>query len=392
MKKIIYTLSLLSTVGLMASCSHDDDNYIPGEELAENVYAGSTLTLTYSGEEVFGKKVEFQPSGDAQANIIISGCDFDLSELVDGLTDDLGNTRIQTCGVIPGSVRTSIEVELKGDEDYCYFNGQSNNDYCTFTYSGVVTADKMTLEIKNVELDDHSISGTWTLPEFNNDIYNVTRLVWESSKQVDILPGFPLPINSILGMMVAMPVVDNMNIPQWLDKNLNTITLGKDGNITVNYLDENGNFVESPKNIAQYILVGGKMYVFLNPQGIIAARNNEATRSEEVDSVIDQLIGQLLPMSTNGIPVSYGPVVDSEGNVVEGSSLSLYLDDETLLPLMRTIAPLLRDKDFVTSLVSFAENDPNFSAMAPFIPGICSSFFDIIGSTTRIEIGVNFIR
>lgn len=396
MKKLIYSLSVLLSLSWLASCSSDKDDSpqeMPGESLTERTYNQADLQITYNGEALLGKEVKFVPAS-GKATLTLTGEKFNLSAITEGVDLDLNLPEVTTCGVLPGSPVVTLTVDLSGSSEKCDFSGAGETDFCTFSYSGSVSNDLFAIDLKEVTLKDKSFVGTWTVPALDDNVYNVARLVWNSEKQLELFPGFGLPMSSVLGMIFVLPVQDGQNVAQLFANNLKSVTFGEDGNITANYLMTTGSaagtFVDSPKNIAQYVVANNKILLFLNPQAIAAFEAAAKTRAADIQSILTQLLTNVAPMFANGLPLSYGARLDENGEEVNDPTVkSLYLDTEVLLPILKAVSPLFQDKDFVNLIVSMVGSDPAFESMAPMIEGLLSSFPEIIDTTSRIEIGVN---
>ena len=77
----------------------------------------------------------------------------------------------------------------------------------------------------------------------------------------------------------------------------------------------------------------------------------------------------------------------------EGNALSVYMDTDLLLPLLKTnVLPLLRDEELVKQLVDMVASDPDMGMFAPMLPPMIASMGDVIEGTTKIEVGLNFTK
>lgn len=168
---------------------------------------------------------------------------------------------------------------------------------------------------------------------------------------------------------------------------LQDVTFMEDGNIVATYKDAaNGGteWTKSPVNLAQYVVENdNQMKVFLNPVAIMAAVNNTG-RAVDMNAIIQQAIGALYPLLVNGVPVAFEQTDDA---------LSVYLNTELLLPLLKTlVVPLLSDEEVVNMLMELMAKDPDFGSMAGMAGPMLEAFPEIIESTTKVEIGLNFVR
>ncbi len=81
---------------------------------------------------------------------------------------------------------------------------------------------------------------------------------------------------------------------------------------------------------------------------------------------------------------------DADGNIEENpDAVSFYLGTETLLPILKVVSPVFADQDMIDLIVGIASQDPNMGAMAGMLPGILQALPDVIGTTSRIELGIN---
>ena len=71
------------------------------------------------------------------------------------------------------------------------------------------------------------------------------------------------------------------------------------------------------------------------------------------------------------------------------TSLQLYLNTETLLPLLQgVIVPLLEDPIIQASIIEKISANPSLSGYLPVIKALVAAFPQLL-STTRIELGIN---
>jgi len=402
-------LATLCSIALFTACSSDDPA-TPGQDLEQKTYTGTDgLQLTFNGEAMIGKTATFVPGVDGNATITLEGEAINIADLIGNINSSKSNAAsingIPTCGVLPGTPSVNIQVKLEGNEDNCTFNGSSETTYCTFDYAGSISNDKLALSLSNVKLKDTSIAGTWKLPSINEDeTSNVARVVWESSKGLDLFgagPEYEMPIGTVALLMVSMPIIDGATIPELLTSVLKEVTFGTDGNVTAKYCSAPGTpELTSPINIAQYVIKDSKtLLLFINPQAVIANTLMNANKSRDIDveAIISGLMTNVVPMITNGIPVEYGVpvIIDYEGTKpvfkpdTESTATSFFLNTNTLLPILKTVAPIFNDEDVINSIIEAAASNPDFGSMAPMLKVILKSVPEIVNGTTRIEIGIN---
>lgn len=391
-----YLFAVICSVALFTSCSDDDDEKMVNP-VPQTTFTGENgLQLTYNGAPMPGKKVTFTPDAtNAQKATLRLEGEFDLNGILGKAKSAAAREDVSmptAPGVLPGSPVVTLPVDLTINGDQCSFAGTSETDYCTFSYKGEVSAGAMELDLSEVKLKNAKLAGmTWKLEPYDETNPNETDpiyLVWEAEKKV---LGF-MPIESVLKIALRMDLIaagaDNkISATDMLGTVLQDVTFMEDGNIVATYKDAaNGGteWTKSPVNLAQYVVENdNQMKVFLNPAAIIAAVNN-AGRAVDVQAVIQQAIQMLYPMLVNGVPVAFGQTDDA---------LSVYLNTELLLPLLKTlVVPLLSDEEVVAMLVELMKKDPDFGKMAGLAEPTLKAFPEIIESTTKVEIGLNFVK
>ena len=391
-----YLFAVICSVALFTSCSDDDDEKMVNP-VPQTTFTGENgLQLTYNGAPMPGKKVTFTPDAtNAQKATLRLEGEFDLNGILGKAKSAAAREDVSmptAPGVLPGSPVVTLPVDLTINGDQCSFAGTSETDYCTFSYKGEVSAGAMELDLSEVKLKNANLAGmTWKLKPYDETNPNETDpiyLVWEAEKKV---LGF-MPIESVLKIALRMDLIaagaDNkISATDMLGTVLQDVTFMEDGNIVATYKDAaNGGteWTKSPVNLAQYVVENdNQMKVFLNPAAIIAAVNN-AGRAVDVQAVIQQAIQILYPMLVNGVPVAFEQTEDA---------LSVYLNTELLLPLLKTlVVPLLSDEEVVAMLVELMKKDPDFGEMAGLAEPMLKAFPEIIESTTKVEIGLNFVK
>lgn len=390
-KNLFYLFALICSMSLFTACSDDDDDKVVCPVPQTEFTVATGLNLTYNGGTMLGKKVTFTPdaSDATKATLVLAG-NLDLSGI---LTREAASGSFGA-GVFPGSPVVTLPVTLNIQGDECSFSGTSETDYFTFDYAGKVTASSLKLDLTNVALKNSALSGTTWVPTPLNSDYTEEpiHLIWESNKNVEVMPGWGLPIQTILTLALRMPLIDaggddKVNVEDMLCSVLHDITLGADGNISASYVDaaQGGtSVVKTPANVAQYVVLSDtQMKVYLNLDAIIAnvKRLGSSTKAIDMSEILSQAVTSLLPLVTDGVPLTY------EKN--EGK-LKAYLNTDLLLPLMKNIvAPLFSDEEFVNMLIEAMKADPDFGSMAGMAEGMLKGLPEIINETTRLEVGLN---
>lgn len=207
-------------------------------------------------------------------------------------------------------------------------------------------------------------------------------------------------VGVVAGVMFIMPMLspdENGNptksIADMLCEVLESVTFGEDGFITARYADSENDFTmtDAPKGVAQYVVTDDNtIRVYLNPANIIASAMTLArsSRSFDVSSLIETLMTNVVPMLSNGVPVHFSPALDASG-ATDDSKTSFYLGTETLLPILKAVAPLFEDEDIIKAIVEAAAQSPSMSGMASTLEGILRSLPGVINTTSVVEIGIN---
>lgn len=422
MKKSLLLFAWVLCLGMFTACSDSDDPVIPGEGLLAKTYTSADgLTISVNGNAVVGKTAAFAPGTDGNANITLAGENFNIGELIGSLMPgraEAAGLEIPTTGVLPGSPSVTIPVTLIGDINDCTFEGTSETEYCTFAYSGRVSEAAMDIKLTDVKLKNKTLAGSkWTVPTyaFDNETYEWTgtqnvRIVWESSRGIDIMgtgdPEYETPVSGLLGLMLMMNIIENPTDPDgekltvysMMNVILKEVSFGEDGNVSATYLDlKTGKTMQSPAGLASYVMTDdNNLRLFLNPQAIVANTVNAAKsgRALDISTVVEGLLGNVVPMVSNGVPVKIGQAVDNmAGTVYEDPAVkSFYLGTETLLPIVKAVGPVIADPDVVQQIVDAASQDPDMGSMAPMLEGILKSLPAVIEGTTKIEVGINLVK
>ena len=390
-----YLFTVICSVTLFASCSDDDEKVV--NPVPQTTFTGENgLQLTYNGAPMLGKKVTFTPDAtNAQKATLRLEGEFDLNGILGKAKSAAAREEVSmptAPGVLPGSPVVTLPVDLTINGDQCSFAGTSETDYCTFSYKGEVSAGAMELALSEVKLKNAKLAGmTWKLKPYDKEDPNKIDpiyLVWEAEKKVFDF----LPIEYVLKIALRMELIavgadHKVSAAEMLGTVLQDVTFMEDGDIVATYKDAaNGGteWTKSPVNLAQYVVENdNQIKVFLNPAAIIAAVNN-AGRAVDIQTVIQQAIQMLYPMLVNGVPVAFEQTEDA---------LSVYLNTELLLPLLKTlVVPLLSDEEVVAMLVELMKKDPDFGDMAGLAEPMLKAFPEIIESTTKVEIGLNFVK
>lgn len=406
-KKLLYLLTAFAMTGAMTACSSDDD-----DKDVMATFTGEDLFLSVNGTDPVGKMVVFVPGADANhAMLNLTGMPFDISAL--SRADMPADLTIPTPGIIPGSPEYVLNITMEKDGIGRNFSGNAATDYCTFDYSGVLYSDhnKLKMEIINVKLKNTTLAGKWSVPvldEWTGE-GNPVHFVWESGKvpAIDMFGTgmpYPMPINTIVNLALVMPTIQAgvdasgnpvmVNVPTMLSNVLKDVTFKDNGNIIATYVDAAKGAMTpsvSPEGLAQYVVTStDSVRLYLNPQAIMATASGSRATEDATNVLVGKLLPVLMPMLpeltpivAQGVPMAYR---------LEGNDLCVYLGTDFLLPLLKAVAPLFKDQEFVNALMQLMSSDPTFGAMAPMMQGVLADMPEIIEKTTVIEAGINLKR
>lgn len=378
-----YLFAVICSVALFTSCSDDDDKVV--SPVGETTFTDANgLALTYSGVSMLGKKVTFTPNAaDAtKATLTLSGL-MDLSSILRS-----NNTpAVNAPGVIPGETTTTLNVEnMIIDGDKVVFEGTEENNGRSIKYSGEATSKNMNLALE-VTMPSNVLSGTsWELAPtgtmFEGDPMAPIHVKWDA----DEFPfgGGTWDINSAISLIVSMTQIEGKSIPQLLSGVLNKVTFLPDGNIQAEYKSSltDTEWKTSELNIATYTVSNNKIYLFLNPSQIIASANKN--RDINSNEILGSLIPMVLPMLSNGIPMTY---------VEKEDKMSVYLDTETLKPILEVLAPMFENEEFVTGLVDMLkEQAGDMGALVDaFLKPVLVAIPQIVSTTKTVQIGLKLV-
>lgn len=378
-----YLFAVICSVALFTSCSDDDDKVV--SPVGETTFTDANgLALTYSGVSMLGKKVTFTPNAaDAtKATLTLSGL-MDLSSILRS-----NNTpAVNAPGVIPGETTTTLNVEnMIIDGDKVVFEGTEENNGRSIKYSGEATSKNMNLALE-VTMPSNVLSGTsWELAPtgtmFEGDPMAPIHVKWDA----DEFPfgGGTWDINSAISLIVSMTQIEGKSIPQLLSGVLNKVTFLPDGNIQAEYKSSltDTEWKTSELNIATYTVSNNKICLFLNPSQIIASANKN--RDINSNEILGSLIPMVLPMLSNGIPMTY---------VEKEDKMSVYLDTETLKPILEVLAPMFENEEFVTGLVDMLkEQAGDMGALVDaFLKPVLVAIPQIVSTTKTVQIGLKLV-
>lgn len=394
-KNLFYLFALICSMSLFTACSDDDKV----NTSLNTSYASSELELIYGGEVMLGKKVSFNTTDGVNGTVTLEGAELALT-----LTKaTMPSSELVNSGVIPGESLVSFPVALQTTESGYTFEGTHASSSYSFDYKGAVEAGKLSLDLSNVKLlGDNALVGTWNLQEFDpwgedrplhavwdsEQPFSVVMFPFPGAQPVELQPGGFITLISSIGLI---PVGDeNVNINEVLSYLLKSVTFKEDGNIVASYSDAanlaSPQFQNSPLNLVQYALKNKKLYLYLNVEAIIAATQQVATKALDAETILPLVLPklmELIPMLSNGIPLGY---------TVEEGALSVYIDNELGLKIVDILLPLLENEEVGAAIKEAATSNPDFAAFAGVVDAILEQAPAVLGKTTKMELGLNFVK
>lgn len=226
LKKLLY---VACTASLLTSCeeTYNDKLFWPGElnQKYGSYIKPATLDLTYSGEKLVGKTVDFK-------------------------TDDSEKGTITLNDIIPGEKTTPIQIDLCEQGDSYTFSGKNiTMKGATVTYSGTLTPKTMKLDL-NVTMPQNQWIKTYQMSELTRGrgkdvVRNQTtgEYEWgESDNQIltaALYTDMDLEMVKDAGSLYATVSVIIKGMGGYLlPQLLKSVTLESDGNITAEYTSD----------------------------------------------------------------------------------------------------------------------------------------------------------
>lgn len=361
MKKLsILSIGFLAGIStLLISC--DEDHYGPEPVDVTANYSNkltatnSNLNLTYSGEPLIGKSVDFSTVIGETANITLYN-------------------------IIPGEEKSKIiDIPLSGDKIGYSFSGNTTGESgTTFRYAGRVEAGKLTLEISNVQLPTNAITTQkmWYSVPYTGD----------GETEIDQTSGIEYT-NSTYGIhfhsdnetVSALAGIVEMIGGNILGSVLRNINFNPDGNITARYgampqvenifgyfmplpIRPESDYTLSPLNLANYYVKGNSLYVIPNIDMIIKQMQSSKTRALSVTD-IQEILQLIQKWTTTGIRFNIISEIKPEElmedtYIKHTGDMILYIDKNEigvllkLLPMLKNVIP---DSDMKETLVQLLD-------------------------------------
>ncbi len=434
MKKLsILLISCLAGVStLLTSCSEDHYGPAPVDVTANYSNklsnANPNLVLTYNGETMIGKSVDFSTV--------------------------TGETAIVTLyDILPGEKALKImSIPLSGDTEGYSFSGNSkgNETLSTFRYEGRVTKGKLTLNISDIQMANAELwANTYKLPAVVNGTKRIidTNDSWEYIwKEVDgqVLNApcyFYADVEaSESGAATQTWGSTIQNIVSYiLPQVLQEVTLGVDGNITASYSTEplsgidimtilgflgtpitqdmitpnivDRTYIPSPKGFAYWFQKDGKLMLKLDLGNIIAsiAGNSDKYMDANIINAIIEAVSQMDAMKLKELLATLNQSLKNETleflvNINDTSFKTIFNWLTTGIPMQVTLKEghtyIYLDKEGFTPIAKLLPNlSPLITSMLPEnmqgFGGIISAFLEGISTAfqtpDKIEFGLELV-
>ncbi len=434
MKKLsILLISCLAGVStLLTSCSEDHYGPAPVDVTANYSNklsnANPNLVLTYNGETMIGKSVDFSTV--------------------------TGETAIVTLyDILPGEKALKImSIPLSGDSEGYSFSGNSkgNETLSTFRYEGRVTKGKLTLNISDIQMANAELwANTYKLPAVVNGTKRIidTNDSWEYIwKEVDgqVLNApcyFYADVEaSESGAATQTWGSTIQNIVSYiLPQVLQEVTLGVDGNITASYSTEplsgidimtilgflgtpitqdmitpnivDRTYIPSPKGFAYWFQKDGKLMLKLDLGNIIAsiAGNSDKYMDANIINAIIEAVSQMDAMKLKELLATLNQSLKNETleflvNINDTSFKTIFNWLTTGIPMQVTLKEghtyIYLDKEGFTPIAKLLPNlSPLITSMLPEnmqgFGGIISAFLEGISTAfqtpDKIEFGLELV-
>ena len=213
-------------------------------------------------------------------------------------------------------------------------------------------------------------------------------LIWESTNKIVTSEGQPgSNVMDVINLMLAFaPIEGADNYMDALQRSIRNISFLPDGNIQAEYVEnlkeDKDDWKTSPKGIATYkVDSDSKLRLFLHLDEI----KKTGLMTESGTDGVAGLILTLQDLLQNGISLTYS---------LDGHKLSVYLDKETLLPILKKLKPLFQNTEFCNQMKEAANSA--MPGMGMFINPILDAIFrdlpSVIDGTTQLRIGLNLIE
>lgn len=334
-------------------------------------------------------------------------------------------------GIVPGSKRLELDFSMKEAGNYWEFDGNSSNQYCSFSYSGYASEDKLKLFINDAKLLAPLSPEIWTpAPVVKNaeGIYSSMPLYfdWEHTD----LPGLEFDVNEMVGALFNLPVIPVYNNTAYMSLNqaflemVKTIAFLPDGNIVVSYVSSTNGYshsAQTPLNGYQYAITSpGMVNVYVNPLSffsLLMVEMSSPTPESEVNLTDTGLFPANKSTASNGDQDEYGAGSESltvfKNKILSGlaemffsgmadgfqlnyspsqDGIYIYVDTEDALDFIaKTLLPAFSDSGLMAEIEQILTTDPALKELAATFSKALELMPQLLASTTSLRIGLELV-
>lgn len=356
-------------------------------DLSGEYYEGGEyeLKMTYNGEELTGKKVTFLPDDKNETAVIeLAGTEIDLASLNSLLAGM--NATFTTSSPIPGEKTVVLnDVKLYGNGSVYKFDGEDITPVRIVKYRGTVEEGKMSIDITH-ELVNQELAGTWNLAPVQNLLGCVEAsplwIDWDTKVEIDpgkipngdsYITGLNQNPNGLFSTLFWVGEPDfaiifgfELQIQRTVLNLLQGVTAQPDGCMfaTYSYSGDTNNPLwssEMSRNIIRYYYgEPNQIYIEANADFLMKTiggllNPTRAADPEQTKAIGKKLVEALTPALEKGFPCNY---------VLNNNKLTINLDGEFTVKLLRVLAELLNDEVANEFIMAFLESDPTLAAYA----------------------------
>ena len=416
-----HTHSILSIVSVIALSACHDNSSSPLKPLDSGTFNDkSGLDLFYNGTRMPGKTASIIVNGDKATLKIYSTIDISEMEGQEMKGDIPGP------GPVPGTPQLDLCVNLSPAGQAWEFSGDSDTEFCSFSYSGYASTGNLSICLDNVSLKNPALKTTvWQpAPIVKGSDGTYKSLPIFIDWKYDISPDTDINLSPLLDLLATLPVIpvygnsEYMSISEALCETIKSIAFSKDGNITVSYITSAFGALQHAQtlpNTLQYVIDSSDfMRLFPDPMsalGLWLVNTSGGTPADEIDltdkglfpisdsngsptphhtlvsafkdKILKSVIKYLSPKLATGFPLRY---------IHDGNTLDIFIDGEMASEMFESIViPVIKDETILKSIELIAASDPAMSEILPELRKAIAAIPYIIEKTTSFNIGVSLI-
>lgn len=408
--KLKYLPILFMSILALVACSDDDDPIVRPVQSAKH-FNGNELSLKIGDNIVLGKEILFTPDAEdpKAATLTFTGQKFDVNAAMNDGQRAGQSYGYGTSSIFAGEASVDLPITMELTGDMGIFGGSGESKYYTFDYAGKVIENNLEVVLSNVNLKNNPLLGTaWKIAPLEMDEWGFEIISaplifeWKSDKMIEMDPfgtGTPMemPVEDVMKITLGMPLIKidentSITINDAICMALQTISFENDGNLKAKYTElKTKESKLSPYGVANYVVEGDKIKLILNPFAIAAsAKKNNAQAEESPMAGMMQALVPLILESINaeeklteGVDITYS---------LDGGKMMAYVDETLLLPVLKTLSPMLQNKEMINAAIEMMKQNPDFAAFAPTMEAVLKALPEVINTTTSMKVGLNFVK